>query len=284
MKIFVSLFASCLAASAIGVAYAQSQPRSGTQSELQGEGAAAVEPAESLVTALALEDARAAFEAGALGQAERLAAEAGTKAGNLLAAEAALTRLMIWEPELDREDAAERADHYADLVLQVDANLMQAHLRKATALGYRARFQPAWRAFLSGLPQASRDHLRAGLELNDDDPHLNAVYGAWNLEVVRRAGEGRLGASQEAGLEHFAKALDEAPDDVSIAYHFALAMLARGGEDSLSLARDALARAIDAAADDVRARALQPMAIELLALMDRDIEAARDAAVYRLEN
>lgn len=268
------------------MAHAQTQPRSGAQSELSGEdqGAAAVEPAESLVTALALEEARTAFEAGALGEAERLAAEAGTKAGNLLAAEAALTRLMIWEPELDREDAAERADHYADLVLQVDANLAQAHLRKATALGYRARFQPAWRAFLSGLPQASRDHLREGLELNDDDPHLNAVYGAWNLEVVRRAGEGRLGASEEAGLEHFAKALDEAPDDVGIAYHFALAMLARGGEDSLTLARDALNRAIRTAADDVRARALQPMAAELLALMDRDIEAARDAAVYRLEN
>ena len=73
-------------------------------------------------------------------------------------------------------------------------------------------------------------------------------------------------------------------DLVTAADIAAEAMLARGGEDSLSLARDALGRAIDAAADDVRARALQPMAIELLALMDRDIEAARDAAIYRLEN
>lgn len=234
--------------------------------------------------ASALEHAETAYRMGEWERAEQLALEAGGATGYTLAAEAVLAELMTWQEGLDRHTAARTAQDHTQAALERDDQLAEAHLRMAAALGFRGRFIPTWRAFMSGIPQEGREHIRTALELEPDNPWAHALLGAWHMEVARRGGDGTLGADMEAGLERYRSAARMAPDEPGIAYHLAVAQLAADPQRFEQDAAGWLDQAIAAEVSEAFDRAMQDQARALAGLLAEDLQAAHEDAVYRLEN
>ncbi len=231
-----------------------------------------------------LDRAGVAYREGEWERAERLALEADGARGHMLAAEAVLAALMTWKDGLDRPQAARTAQEHAEEALARDDTLADAHLRLAAALGYRGRFMPAWRAWLAGIPQQGRDHILTALELDPDDPWAHALYGAWHMEVARRGGEGTLGASLQTGLAHYRSAARSAPDEPGIAYHLAIAQVAADPDRFADEAASWLDQAASAEVEEAFDRQMKQRAQDFAGLLARDRQAAREEAVYRLEN
>ncbi|PWE18860.1 hypothetical protein DDZ18_04530 [Marinicauda salina] len=190
---------------------------------------------------------------------------------------------MTNEPGLDRPAAAHRARVHAEAALAIDDALADAHLRLAAALGFQGRFTSPLMAYLRGLPQRGRDHIATAIRLDPDDPWGHAMLGAWHLEVVRRGGEGTLGASLDEGLARYEAAVRMAADEPGIPYHFALALIAADPDAYGERAEALLERAIAAEPEDAFAEAMIDQARSLLSLLRDDPVAAQAHAIDRLE-
>ncbi|MGY6628613.1 MAG: hypothetical protein ACXIVL_08840 [Oceanicaulis sp.] len=243
----------------------------------------------SLSLTLSTSDAGAqgAYARGAWAEAETAAREISDAETRTLAAQAALAPLILGEmasaPRSERRAAARRAQTHARAALELDPDHAPAHLRLAAALGFEARYVSPVRAALMGLPQEGKRHIETAITIDPDDPWGHALLGAWHLEVARRGRPGLFGSDANEGLTRYRAAMGHAGDDPSIAFHFALALIAADpqahGDEALALLD--LARAADApgAFED----AIRAGAGALRALLDRDRSAAQAEAIRRLE-
>lgn len=231
--------------------------------------------------------AQAAYERGAWTEAEAAASARSDPETLTLAAQAALTPLILGEmsgtSRGDRRAAARRAQGHARAALNADPDHAPAHLQLAAALGFEARFVNPVRAAMMGLPQEGKSHIETALSLDPDDPWGEGMLGAWHMEVARRARPGMFGSDAGEGRERYRAAAARAGDDPSIAVHFALALIAADphahGDEALTLLDQARAADAPGAFED----AIRAQAGALHALLARDREAAQIEAIRRLE-
>lgn len=228
-----------------------------------------------------------AYERGDWAGAEA-AADARSDAENrTLASQAALTPLMLGDmsgaSRSDRREIARRAQDHARAAIAADPGYAPAHLRLAAAIGFEARYINPVRAAMIGLPQEGKRHIETALSLDPDDPWAEGMLGAWHMEVARRARPGMFGSDAGEGRERYRAAAARAGDDPSIAFHFALALIAADphahGDEALALLDQARAADAPGAFED----AIRAQAGALHALLAGDREAAQTEAIRRLE-
>lgn len=164
-------------------------------------------------------------------------------------------------------DAVMRDDIYCKACLTVaeaiaqrsidrDPKTADGYIQLAIALGFRGRLIPLMDSRAERLPERGRDAIDKALELAPHNAWALAARGAWNLEIVQRAGpvlaDVTYGAKRSEGLRYFHEALAADPGNLLLHFHFALSILAL---DSDEFRAEAIA-AIEAGYKDPRADVL----------------------------
>ena len=218
-------------------------------------------------------EALALFSEGEYQAAAHLAAENGDAQHLALAARALNAAAYLEDDDKRARQHAKRALEFADAAIEQDPALVEAHLQSAISLAQRgARIAP-WRAFFLGLAQRARERLDNALAIEPENAWALSTSAAWHLEVARRGGEGRFGADPERGFREFNAARAAAPDNLSIAYEYALRVLAYDRDDWREEALAALQSAQAIAPADMFEQRLQ----ERAQAFQRSIDEGRDA-------
>lgn len=172
------------------------------------------------------EAAFALFEAGEYELAAENAAAIGGAENFALAARALNAKAYLQEDNGDARDLAKAALDYAEAAMEADDGLVEGHLQAAISLAQRGSRMGAMRAFFLGIAGRARDELDLALAHDPENPWALSSSAAWNLEVSRRAGEGRFGSDPEIGYQQFMAARRLDPGNLLIAYECALRLLA----------------------------------------------------------
>ncbi len=165
--------------------------------------------------AQALQDAWGAFHAGEF----QAAIEAGSGLGalgatiaNKAAAVHTLNAKHTGTRELDLLDAAVKRGEAAVAVLPDYAN---AHYTLALALGRYSQGISILKALAAGIATRVRTHLEPTLSLEPRHAEAHVALGLYHAEIINKLGglaaSLTYGASSDAALEHFQKALKLAP-------------------------------------------------------------------------
>ncbi len=180
-------------------------------------------------------------------------------------------------------DCLKRAEDFATRAIARDANVADAHVYLAVAMGYEARIVgPVW-ARANDYPGRAKDELDAALALAPKDAWALAALGGWNIEIVRTGGS-RLagwfyGASEDKALAAFAAAFKAAPDNLSLRYQYALSLAGFDLDRFRKEIDDALAHAAKLKPATAYEATAQHRAAELAGLLRRGDRAGFDAKV-----
>lgn len=185
--------------------------------------------------------AESLYREGALSKAAELARAAGGANGHSLAAKATLVDALWRAPEAQQAALLDQVVEDATRALELDPELVEAHLQLAIALGRLGDLEDPISAHVKGYASEGKRHLDEALELAPNDPWAHALVGIWHLQLVRRAGAGLAeelyGAREDEGLAHCRDALALAPKEPNLGFGCALSLLQL---DSDAYRRDAL--------------------------------------------
>ena len=223
--------------------------------------------------------ARRAFAEGAFVQAAELAHTAGGAEGAALAARAELVYGDYLAPVSERYQNFIRAEADARRAIALAPGDPEGHLCLALALGLISREKGSLVAHFAGYAKEARLHIDLARRLAPGSAWGEALLGGWNLEIVRAGGiVGSLfyGASLEAGMAAYARAFARDPVNVSIAYQYAVQIVALGETPHRAEATRRLAVSLDR---DVPADALARLAHERAMRLMGALQARDDAAV-----
>lgn len=174
------------------------------------------------------------------------------------------------------------AETIAQSAIDRDPEFAEGYVQLAIALGLRGRFTPLMDAKAEQLPERGREAIDKALKLSPQDPWALAARGAWNLEIVKRAGpvlaEITYGAERTKGLADFRAALAADPDNLVLHFHFALSILALDAEE---FAPEALA-VLEAGDKDSRNDALVRFTRKRTAELENTLKAGKPRDVEAL--
>lgn len=143
-------------------------------------------------------------------------------------------------------DAVTRDDSYCKACLTVaemiaqraidrDPKTADGYIQLAIALGFRGRLIPLMDSRDERLAERGREAIDKALELAPRNAWALAARGAWNLEIVQRAGpllaDITYGAKRAEGLKYFHEALAADRANLLLHFHFALAILALDADE-----------------------------------------------------
>lgn len=132
--------------------------------------------------------------------------------------------------------------------------LAQAYVQLAIAIGFRGRLLDASEAQAQNLAEKGRAAIDRALELDPQNIWARASLGGWHLEIVRRAGpilaSVMYGAGEREGLQNLRTALARDPNNLLLAYHFSLTLLALDADRYRSEASKALLSGLADTTDD----------------------------------
>ncbi len=103
-----------------------------------------------------------------------------------------------------------------ELHLETSPDVLNLHYMYAVAMGRYSQFISMVEALQQGFGKKIKDALEACLALNASHAEALVTYGGWNAEIVDKAGAmlGKLmyGATKDASVEHYQKALAFTPN------------------------------------------------------------------------
>ncbi len=166
-----------------------------------------------------LQSARVSLDAGRYDMAVTQGAMLGTADGLVLAAEALNAQLFLGQTDR-KTKTAKRAMKLAEAALAIDPDTKDARLQYAIAFGFYGRHVSSFKAWRKNLPTKIRVAIDKAALAAPDDPRIEALKGAWHLNLLYKAGgfdvKKRYGANQAKGTAHFKTALASSPDDIFI--------------------------------------------------------------------
>ena len=173
------------------------------------------------------------------------------------------------------------AEAIAQSAVDHDPKFAEAYVQLAVALGFRGRLIPLMEAKDQRLPERGREAIDKALELAPHNPWALAARGAWNLEIVTRAGpilaDVTYGATRAEGMKYFHEALAADADNLTLHFHFALSILALDVGEFRTEATNALEDGSKDSRTDAVTKFTRKRAGELKKILkdgnDRDIEA-----------
>lgn len=170
------------------------------------------------------------------------------------------------------EPCLKSAEVIAQTAIDRDPKHAEGYIQFALALGFRGRLIPLFEAKEEQLPEKGRAAIDKALELAPHNAWGLAARGAWNLEIVHRAGpvlaDVTYGAGRTRGLKDFRDALANDPKNLLLHFHFALTILALDVDDFRAEAAAALAAGEEDPRTDALNRFTRKRARELSALLD----------------
>ncbi len=215
-------------------------------------------PAAFLVAMLAISSAhaaepsiaaaRAAFDDGRYLEAADLAESLDTSDGYALATDALAVHGHYLAADADKQSLLQRARNLADKAVALDETSAVARLQVAHAMGRYAQSIGPTKALRQGFVGGSRETIEAALELDPDLARARLSLASWHADVV--AGFGRMlarvtyGATVQAAMHNYERALDLAPDDKFAYYEFARGLSALGGRKERTRIRELLGQAL----------------------------------------
>jgi len=166
-----------------------------------------------------LQGARSSLDSGSYNQAVTQGTALGTADGFVLAAEALNAQLFLGQADR-KTKTAKRAMKLAEAALALNPDTKDAQLQYAIAYGFYGRHVSSFTAWRKNLPKKIRAAIDKAALATPDDLRIEALKGAWHLNLLYRAGgfdvEKRYGANQAMGIAHFETALASNPDDIII--------------------------------------------------------------------
>lgn len=244
----------------------------------------AAAPAFALDRGLA--DAQAAFDSGAFGRAALLARKLHTGAGDALASRAEMVRgdfMSTGPARLAHFEAALRDGRHA---VAREPDRPEAHLAVAVALGLVARREGSMAAHFRGMAKEARAHIDRALALNPDNAWAHAALGGWHLEIAYAGGPlGKIvyGASAEAGIAAYERALALDPANMSIAWQYAFQLAGFGSRERIARASELIGGIVARRPRTALETLLRDAALELKQALDRrDMAAVSRIVALRL--
>lgn len=210
-----------------------------------------------------------------------------TADGYALAAECLLSEVMLGEAEKNKK-LSKRARDLAVKALHIDPAHQNARLQYAIADGFVTREAGDMSAWIKKLPQKTEAIVQDYRRAFPDDPRGDALLGAWNLAIARKAEDKNaqkwFGASIAQGRDLFLAARAKAPDDPTIGVSYALALIGLQDDDmpTTDEARAILVEMDRATPTDHMGRTMQAYGREALKRLD-DRDAARAYAEMFLD-
>jgi len=189
----------------------------------------------------ALLEASQAYATGDYARATELADLLGTPGGYRLAARARLAEGREAADPDTRLRLFEEASRAAEKAVEVDPESAEAHLYLAIALGFVGREQGGLASHFEGLADTAKRHIDVARRLEPQNPWAYATLGGWHLEIVEMGGAfgaSLYGASEDAGIAAYSRALELKPDSAEIRQQFAAQLIAIGGDEAETLALD----------------------------------------------
>lgn len=151
-------------------------------------------------------------------------------AGLTIAARALLAEGSFLPAGTLRDRLLDRAVNAAERALAADPDRLEAHLQAAAAYGFRADRDRSIRDV-----RRSKRHLKIARRKAPNDPLLLAAWGYWHGRTVLGAGSFAaallFGARKGAARRAFARALDAAPDHLSILAGYGRLLIRFGDRD-----------------------------------------------------
>ncbi len=221
------------------------------------------------------------FVNGEYEEAARLARSHNTDESWAFAARATLAHAVAAPLSKTQAQAVySRAEADARRALALNPSHVEASLNVAIALGHLARLHgPSLVAI--DLAWIARRHIDAALAEAPQNPWAKALRGAWRMTVAHHAGPiiGPIvfGATWDEGKRDFLSALESAPDNILLQFHFADALRLKSAEQDLPLMREALRATTRRPAENSLERVIQKRAVARLWTQ----EPAQAAAVER---
>lgn len=199
--------------------------------------------------------ADAAYFAGAFVEAAGIAEAEGSAEALAFAARARIADATARDGAYC-EPCLAAAEVFAQRAIEQDPALAEGYVQLAIALGFRGRLIPLMEAKAERLPERGREAIDRALTLAPRNAWALAARGAWNLEIVHRAGPVlagvTYGAERAEGLRFFREALALDPANLLLHFHYALTILALDVDDY----RAEAAAVLQAGYKDPRADAL----------------------------
>jgi hypothetical protein len=179
------------------------------------------------------------------------------------------------------QNLVDRAMRDAEAALAMDHRHEEARLQLAIALSLKGRDMPLLDAWKAGYGQRARSLAESVLADDPDNYYAHGLLAVWHVEVRRRGGSmgaAMMGASVEAGREHYERAAALAPEDAGVHWAYARALAAydaKGRRQEIGRALAAAARAKPASHVDEVMKTRAALLTETLA---RDARAAERMA------
>jgi hypothetical protein len=174
-------------------------------------------------------DIRALIDAGDYIEARSHAQNLHTAGGYALAAESLNGQILLGEVD-DLNKQAKLALALAEQALALDPAHYNARLQQALADGFVTRTTGSIKAWRKKMPLKTLALIVAFNRDYPDDARGQALYGAWHLGVIRKAGLKRggkmFGASLEEGKRLYRGAIARAPHDVLVRTNYIMSLLA----------------------------------------------------------
>jgi len=174
------------------------------------------------------------------------------------------------------------AETIAQNAIDRDPTLAEGYIQLAIALGFRGRLIPLLDARTERLPERGRKAIDKALTLAPRNPWALAANGAWNLEIVNRAGPVlagvTYGAGRSEGLKSFREALSADPDNLLLHFHYALAILALDVDDY----RAEASAALEAGYKDARTDALTKFTRKRADMLEKQLDGDAAADIKAL--
>ncbi len=227
-----------------------------------------------------------AFHSGQFAKSSRLA-ETEASAPSLAFAARALIADAISRNDGFCTPCLVQAETLAERAIALDPNLVEGHLQRAVAMGFRGRAIGIIDAQSEHLAEKAHDSLTKALELDPANIWALASLGAWHLEIVHHAGpilaEITYTASRSRGLTLFREALARDPSNAILRVHFALSILALDQVSFRNEAQSALAAALKVPTNDAFTIFMQSQARQLNRALQSDDPERLATLVHRLQ-
>lgn len=219
-----------------------------------------------------LSEAGALYQQGAYEEALSLIRSPEDLDGLLLRAEIQSMRILLGFCDDPRAVNAE-ARALAREVLELDPDNREARIQMALTEGFALRMTPPRQAFRSGAPRDLKKTIVALTQDVEGDARVPALYAAWHLGIVRRAGgwgSRFYGAKLEDGIALYEQAIQMDPQDAIIHSTYAMTLLAMDAEKYKPRATELLKYVAALNVESAIDIEIQNRAAGMLAIIDDD--------------
>ena len=215
--------------------------------------------------------------------AQSLAETLETAEGYALAAESLSARILLGEVrKLNKK--SKQARKLSEKALEIDPTLYNAKLQYTLTDGFVTRTSGDLTAWRKKLPTKTLAIIQDFRKTYPEDPKGLALEGAWNLGVIRKAGEKNggkwFGASLAEGERLYAEARAKAPHDVLIETNYAMSLLVLDVETYGPQVKPILQSVANLPAPDDLYRKVQVKAAKVLAAYGDDERVEKLAARF----